>query len=93
VSLEGVADFKRFRVEVSSLETWEEANAALTAKALGRIQDKEHAFISVEALKRLVGEAATPAWIDELEKMLAYAKHKGWWDEATQSVAAHVVWA
>jgi len=53
----------------------------------------EHAFVSVDELRRLAGaRAADPAWAQQLEAMLAYAQGKGWCRE-DGAVRAHIEWA
>jgi hypothetical protein len=50
----------------------------------------EHAWVSVEALRRLAGEAATPQWEESFDGMLGYARSKGWVDDEAGAVRAHV---
>lgn len=50
----------------------------------------EHAWIRIEALRELAGEAATPEWEESFQGMLGYARTKGWVDEEQGAVRAHV---
>jgi hypothetical protein len=55
---------------------------------VARVDD--HAWIRIDALRELAGDAATPAWEESLQGMLAFARSKGWVDEELAAVRAHV---
>ena len=57
---------------------------------IGVTRVDEHAWVSVAALRRLAGDAATPAWEDSLASMLDFARSRGWVDDDLESVRAHV---
>jgi hypothetical protein len=43
------------------------------------LHEPEHAWVSLEELKRLAGPRAEDTeWLAELDKMVAYASSKGW---------------
>jgi hypothetical protein len=58
--------------------------------AAGVARFEEHAWVEIDALRRLAGAAATPAWEESLQGMLAYARSKGWVDDDLAAVRAHV---
>jgi hypothetical protein len=61
---------------------------------VGTVAEDGHAFIAVDAVRRLAGELADdPEWNEGLEKMLAYASSKGWMDPTGTAIQAHVEWA
>jgi flavin reductase (DIM6/NTAB) family NADH-FMN oxidoreductase RutF len=49
----------------------------------------EHAWVRVDALRELAGEAATPAWERSLAAMLDHARAQGWVDDDLGAVRAH----
>jgi hypothetical protein len=67
------------------------------AKALqgvGTLAEDGHAFIAVDAVRRLAGaRAEDPEWRAGFDKMLAYAGSKGWMDASGSAIQAHVEWA
>src|SRR4051812_30083728 len=61
---------------------------------VGTLGEDGHAFIAVDAVRRLAGDLADdPEWSAGLEKMLAYASAKGWMDASGTAIQAHVEWA
>src|SRR5262249_41485786 len=60
------------------------------AETTGVARVEEHAWISIDALRELAGEAATSAWEESLQGMLGYARSKGWVDDELNAVRAHV---
>jgi hypothetical protein len=71
-------------------------DAAALARALdgvGTLAGDGHAFIAVEAVRRLAGDRAEdPEWAAGFDKMLAYAGSKGWMDPSGTAIQAHVEW-
>ena len=57
---------------------------------IGVARVDEHAWVRVDALRRLAGEAATPAWEESLSSMLEFARSRGWVDDDLDAVRAHV---
>lgn len=57
---------------------------------IGVARVDEHAWVSVDSLRRLAGDAATPAWEESLASMLEFARSRGWVDDDLKSVRAHV---
>lgn len=63
-------------------------------EGVGTVAEDGHAFIEVDAVRRLAGDLAEdPGWSEGLEKMLAYAGSKGWMDPSGTAIQAHVEWA
>jgi hypothetical protein len=79
-------DFKAFKVVVKG------DTPALAARvaALGVPRLDEHAWVSIDALRNLAGEAATPAWEESLTAMIDYARSKGWVDDELGAIRGHV---
>ena len=70
------------------------AGLARTLEGVGTLTDDGHAFIAVDAVRRLAGARADdPDWNAGLEKMLAYAGSKGWMDPSGTAIQAHVEWS
>jgi hypothetical protein len=49
-----------------------------------------HAWARTDALRRLAGPLATPAWEDSFAAMLAFARSRGWVDDELGAVRGHV---
>jgi hypothetical protein len=61
---------------------------------VGTIAEDGHAFIAVDAVRRLAGDRASdPEWSSGFDKMLAYAGSKGWMDPSGTAIQAHVEWS
>lgn len=82
-------DFTSFKVVVHDTKPSLEERLA----AVGVVRVDEHAWVGVDALRRLAGPAATPAWEKSLGSMLEFARTRGWVDDETGSVRAHVEYA
>ena len=80
------SDFKAFKVVVSD----ETPALADRVAALGVARLDEHAWVSIDALRRLAGAAATPAWEESLTAMLEFARSRGWVDEELEAIRGHV---
>jgi hypothetical protein len=50
----------------------------------------EHAWVRLDALRELAGEAASPAWEASLASMLEFARPHGWVDDELGAVRGHV---
>jgi len=79
-------DFKGFKVVL----TGDPAGRAAALEAAGAAKVEEHAWITVEGLRRLAGDAATEEWERNLEGMVGYASGHGWYDEELGAIRAHV---
>jgi hypothetical protein len=49
-----------------------------------------HAWVRIDAVRRLAGPAATPEWEDAFAAMLDYARSRGWVDDDHGAVRGHV---
>jgi hypothetical protein len=83
VRLDEPSDFKAFKVvvhgdDVSAVET------------VGRMEGPDNAWIQIEAVRKLAGDAADQTWEDGYDAMLAYARTKGWLHDARREIQAHV---
>ena len=50
----------------------------------------DHAWVRTDALRRLAGPAATPAWEERFTAMLDHARTRGWVDDEQGAVRGHV---
>ena len=50
----------------------------------------DHAWVRTDALRRLAGPVATPAWEDGFAAMLDDARTRGWVDDEQGAVRGHV---
>ncbi|MHB8692202.1 MAG: hypothetical protein ACYDHH_13250 [Solirubrobacteraceae bacterium] len=105
VSLLDAEDFADFRVEVHGSDVGSAGGPAvgsaagsarladaLTSPAVGwTASDGEHAFILIEALRRLSPLGGIATWETDLERMIVYAERGGWLDSTGTAIRAHVV--
>lgn len=83
VRLEDPNDFKGFKVVVHGDDT-------SAIETVGRLEDTDTAWIQMEAVRKLAGDAADQTWEDGYDAMLAYARTKGWLHDARREIQAHV---
>jgi hypothetical protein len=83
VRLDEPTDFKGFKVVVKGGD-------ASALESVGRLEDDDTAWIQIEAVRRLAGDAADQAWEEGYDAMLAYARTKGWLHDARREIQAHV---
>jgi hypothetical protein len=93
VSLEDPADTKQFHVSIVN-GTSPEADfglvfGALVDAAAGRLEG-EHAWITIDAVRRMAKDRVDEGWNDDFDAMLAYAKQQGWLDENGNAIRAHL---
>jgi hypothetical protein len=79
-------DFGSFRVVL--VETGGSLEEALRGAGIAKLD--EHAWVRIEALRDLAGDAATPEWEASLAGMLEYARERGWVDDELEAVRGHV---
>ena len=92
VGLAQAEDLGSFKVLAKAPEP-DEQRLAQALEGVGRAAPDGHAYIDVDAVRRLAGErAGDPAWNADFEKMLAYAGSKGWMDDSGTAIQAHVEW-
>ncbi len=66
---------------------------AIEAELLGRVavkSDRDHAWISEQALREWPSLAPESWWQDGLTKMIAAVQKFGWIDNASHSIRAHI---
>lgn len=83
VRLEEPSDFEGFKVVVHGDDT-------SAIDSVGRLEDRDTAWIQMEAVRKLAGDAADQTWEDGYDAMLAYAREKGWLHDARREIRAHV---
>lgn len=86
VSLAEPDDFKAFKLVLADDRPGLGAQLAGTGVA----SVDEHAWIEIDAVRRLARDAATPEWEDSFAKMLDFARTKGWVDDERGAIRAHV---
>lgn len=91
VSLQEPADCKRFHLVVVNGADPVMVFGALVDAAAGRLEG-DHAWITVDSVRRMAAGHVGPQWDADFEGMLAFAASKGWLDEAGGSIQAHVEW-
>ncbi|MEY2568401.1 MAG: hypothetical protein QOE35_2930 [Actinomycetota bacterium] len=84
VHMQDPSDFKAFKVVVKEGEDPE------AIAVVGRLEGADTAWIQIEAVRRLAGNAVDQAWEDGYDAMLAYARTKGWLHDARREIQAHV---
>ncbi len=62
---------------------------ALVDAAAGRL-DGDHAWIAIDAVRRMAAGRTAPSWDADFAAMLEYATSKGWVDDTGASVRAHI---
>ena len=84
-----VDDLRRLHLALGVVEV-DEADAALRAAGLGRL-DGETGHLDVAALRAAAqGQATVADWAAGWDAMLAYARSKGWSSEDGASLQVHV---
>ncbi len=86
VTLAEPDDFKAFKLVVAD----DRPGLGEQLAGTGVASVEEHAWIEIDAVRRLAGDAATPEWNESFATMLDYARSKGWVDDERGTVRAHV---
>jgi predicted transcriptional regulator len=89
IEIDDPENFKAFSVRIEGRFDDPAAEAAL----LGRIalrHDREHAWISEQALRDWPQLKSEAWWQDGLTKMIAAVERFGWIDNANHSIRAHI---
>jgi hypothetical protein len=90
VKVVDVDDLTRLHLALGEV-TDEEADQALRDAGLGRLQDAETGFVSIDALHAAAApQSSAPDWTPRWEGMVATAREKGWIGEDGASLQVHV---
>lgn len=89
VTLEEPDDCTRFHLQVLGGTDLARVFGALVDAAAGRLEG-DHAYVTIDALRRLASERVAADWPERFEGMLADARRKGWIDETGNLVQAHI---
>lgn len=89
VRLDDPEDLKGFKVVVQS---GDETTVAPALKSVGRLVDRETAWIRAGAVRALAHGRVDDDWDKGFETMLGYAASKGWLSDDGSEIQAHVEW-
>lgn len=89
VRLDEPEDLKGFKVVV---ESGDEASAVQALASVGRLVDRETAWIRRGAVRALAHGRVDDDWDAEFDAMLEYAASKGWLTDDRSEIQAHVEW-
>lgn len=89
VRLDEPEDLNGFKVRV---DAGDEASAAQALASVGRMADRETAWIRAGAVRALAHGRVGHDWDDGFEAMLDYAASKGWLTDDRSEIQAHVEW-
>lgn len=84
-----VDDLARLHLALGEV-TDEEADAALRAAGLGRLEDAETGVLDTEALRAAAQRAGSDDWGRRFADMVEYARSKGWTDDDGATLKVHV---
>lgn len=89
VRLDEPEDLKGFKVVVTS---GDEVSAERALGSVGRMLDRETAWIRAGAVRALAHGRVDDDWEEGFEAMLGYAASKGWLSDDGSEIQAHVEW-
>ena len=90
VKVVDVDDLARLHLALGEV-TDEEADEALREAGLGRLQDADTGFVSIDALRAAAEpRSSAPDWAQRWEGMVATAREKGWVGDDGASLQVHV---
>lgn len=89
VRLDAPEDLKGFKVVVAS---GDEASAGRALASVGRMIDRETAWVRAGAVRALAHGRVDGDWDDGFDAMLGYAASKGWLSDDGSEIQAHVEW-
>jgi hypothetical protein len=85
VRLDEPEDCTRFHVAVVG-----DADGALAAAGAGRFEDRDTAFVSVDAVRGMAAGRVGAGWAGDFAAMLRFAESKGWLADDGTTIQAHV---
>jgi predicted transcriptional regulator len=92
IEIDDIRNFKAFAVRMEGPFD----DQAKATELLGRVAlsgDREHAWISEQALREWPSLASESWWQDGLSKMIAAVQPFGWINQANHSIRAHIEYA
>jgi len=89
-SLEEPDDVRSFKVVIQA--RCAEDKVAQALMPIGRLVDREKAFIKPDAIRRLARGRVAADWGQSLDGMIRYADSKGWIDPESGEIQAHCEW-
>jgi hypothetical protein len=92
VTLEDPDDCTKFHLMVVGGSDLARVFGALVDAAAGRLE-ADHAYITIDAVRRLAAGRVTDDWDDRFAGMLGYAQSKGWIDDTGNMIQAHIEYA
>jgi hypothetical protein len=92
VSLEEADDCTKFHLAVVGGRDLPRVFGALVDAAAGRLEG-DHAYITIDAVRRLAAGRVGDDWDSRFDGMLDYARSKGWIDDTGNMIQAHIEYA
>lgn len=92
VTLEDPDDCTKFQLVVVGGPDLARVFGALVDAAAGRLE-ADHAYITIDAVRRLAAGRVADDWDERFAGMLAYAQSKGWIDDTANMIQAHIEYA
>ena len=92
VTLEEPDDCAKFQLTVVGGRDLARVFGALVDAAAGRLE-ADHAYITIDAVRRLAAGRVADDWGERFDGMLGYAKSKGWIDDTGNLIQAHIEYA
>lgn len=89
VTLEEPDDCTRFHLAVVGGDDLARVFGALVDAAAGRLEG-DHAWITIDAIRRMAAGRVGDDWDARFDGMLAYARTKGWVDDTGNLIRAHI---
>lgn len=89
VRLDEPDDCGAFKVVV---ESGTGAGVSEALAEVGRLADRETAWIGADAVRALAAGRVGPDWEDKFAAMVGYASTKGWLSEDGTEIQAHIEW-
>ncbi|MBI2168912.1 MAG: hypothetical protein HYU28_05350 [Actinobacteria bacterium] len=90
VRLDEPEDFNGFKVVV---EQGTENQVMQALAHVGRMVDRDTAFIRVDAVRAMAEGRVGDGWDYGFDAMVAYASSKGWMSDDQSEIQAHIEWS
>ena len=92
LTLEQPDDCTKFHLTVMGGQDLARVFGALVNAAAGRLEG-DHAYVTIDALRRLAAGRVGADWDERFDAMLGYAQKMGWIDDTANTIRAHVEYA